>query len=282
MRTVMLLLIAMLSMARSDAAARSESAVRIVSLAPHLTELAFSAGAGERIVGTVEYSDWPQAARQIPRIGDAFLIDVERVLALRPDVVLAWDSGTPPATIERLRRLNLRVELFSTPRISDVAQAVRRLGEIAGTQQVALAEVDTFEREMAEVRTRYRERPSISVFIQLNEQPLYTVNDKHIISEIAALCGGSNVFSGLNDLAPAVGLEAVIAKNPQSIVSVDESQPDAARRWQSWQRMRAVKAGNIFDLPSDELARPSTRLVVGARAMCRALDTARERLAALP
>jgi iron complex transport system substrate-binding protein len=256
----------------------AEPATRIVSLAPHLTELAFAAGAGDRIVATVEYSDSPEAARRIPRIGDAFLIDFERVLALRPDVVLAWNTGTPPATIERLQRFGLRVELLSTPRLHDVAVAVRRIGEIAGTQSEAESAAETFERDIAALRAGYRDREPVTVFVQINERPLYTVNDQHIISEIVALCGGRNVFGNLKDLAPAIGLEAVIAAKPQAILSVDESQPDAARAWQAWKHVPAVRARNIFDLPSDDLARPSTRLATGARAMCHALDTARDRL----
>jgi iron complex transport system substrate-binding protein len=255
-------------------------AARIVSLAPHLTELAFAAGAGDRVVATVEYSDSPEAARRIPRIGDAFLIDFERVLALRPDVVLAWDSGTPPATIERLQRFGLRVELLSTPRLHDVAVAVRRIGEIAGTQSHAELAAEAFEREIAALRASFRDRETVSVFIQINERPLYTVNDQHIISEIVSLCGGRNVFANLKDLAPAVGLEAVIAAKPQAILSVDESQADAGRAWQAWKHVPAVRANNVFDLPSDDLARPSTRLATGARAMCQALDTAREHLRA--
>jgi iron complex transport system substrate-binding protein len=254
---------------------------RIVSLAPHLTELAFAAGAGERIIGTVEYSDAPEAARRIPRIGDAFAIDVERVLALRPDVVLAWESGTPPATITRLQRFGLRVESLSTLRLHDVAAAVRRIGEIAGTKEQAESAALNFEREIETLRVGYRDREAITVFIQINERPLYTVNERHIISEIAMLCGGRNVFAQLRELAPPVGIEAVIAANPQAILSVDESQPDAARQWRPWKHVSAVRAGNVFDLPSDELARPSTRLAIGARAMCAALDTARERLRAI-
>lgn len=252
------------------------SSQRIVSLAPHLTELAFDAGAGDRIVATVEYSDYPDAARRIPRIGDAFLIDVERLVAIAPDAVLAWDTGTPVQTIERVRSLGIRVELFSTQRLRDVAAAIRNLGELAGTQVTAEAAASRFEQQIQTLREQNRNREPIAVFIQINDRPLYTVNDKQIISEIVELCGGKNIFGQLNELAPAIGDEAVIAANPQAIVITHPT--DDGARWSRWKHMQAVRAGNVFTLAPDDLARPTTRLVEGARAMCRALDTARDNL----
>jgi iron complex transport system substrate-binding protein len=269
-----------LSVAGADAADQNVQLriSKVVSLAPHLTELAFVAGAGDRIVGTVEYSDYPAAARAIPRIGNAFLLDFERLLALSPDLVLAWDTGTPKQTIQRVRELGLRVEVFSTPRIQDVAVELRRLGRLAGTERIAEQAAQRYEEEVKALRAEYRERPAITVFVQINDRPLYTVNRKQIISEIVALCGGRNVFADLNDLAPAIAEEAVIAENPDAIISTDDSVPDPTSRWRKWSNMKAVQANNVFSLPSDDLTRPTTRLVKGARAMCEALDTARAQL----
>lgn len=253
-------------------------ATRIVSLAPHLTELAFAAGAGDRIVATVEYSDYPAEARAIPRIGDAFRVDMERLLALEPDLVLVWETGTPVPTIERLRSLGLRVESVPTPTIEALADALRRIGELAGTERHADQEAARIESEFARLREQYRDRARITVFLQINDRPLYTVNGKHIISEVASVCGGTNVFEQLNDLAPTIGIEAVLAANPEAIVSTDDTVPDALGTWKRWKGMRAVQAGNVFTLSSDELTRATPRLVEGARAMCRALDTARANL----
>lgn len=254
------------------------SEVRLISLAPHLTELAYAAGAGDRIVATVEYSDYPQAALEIPRIGDAFRVDMERVLELRPEVVLAWESGTPVPTIERLRKLGLRVESISTQTLEQVSAALRRLGELAGTRSAAEAAAKRFEDELASLRAEYRDRTPVSVFLQVNDRPLYTVNGNHIISEIAALCGGTNVFSELRDLAPTIGIEAVIAADPQAILSTDSTVPDAMAHWRRWDTLTAVRAGNVFTLPSDELMRATPRLLSGARVMCRTLETARGNL----
>jgi iron complex transport system substrate-binding protein len=250
---------------------------RIVSLAPNLTELAFAAGAGSRVVGTVEYSDEPAAARKIPRVGDAFRVDVERILALKPDLVLAWTSGTPKPTIERLRALGLTVRELTTHRIADVPQVVRELGELAGTQAVAADAASRFEREMASLRNRYSTRPSLRVFLQVSTHPLYTVNGAQIMSELVQACGAQNVFADLNQLAPQVTLEAVIARDPDAIVATDDAEQDALRDWRRWPQLKAVRTNNLYTLPANDLTRATTRLAAGATELCKVLETARSR-----
>ncbi|HEY5808001.1 MAG TPA: cobalamin-binding protein [Povalibacter sp.] len=252
--------------------------VRIVSLAPNLTELAFSAGAGERIVGTVEYSDYPEAARSIMRIGDAFRIDYEQLVALRPDVVLAWEPGTPSAVIDRVRSLHINVVVIRTYNLAEIGAGVREIGRIAHSESLAMAAATAFETDIAMLRQQFSARPAVDVFLQINDRPLYTVNGKQVMSEVLALCGGRNVFGSLSDLAPQVGVEAVIAANPGAIVSTGDSGPAALDQWRKWPQLRAVAAGNLFSLPADDLSRPTLRLAQGARAMCRTLETARDRL----
>jgi iron complex transport system substrate-binding protein len=271
------LILLMLLAAGAGHAAPSQ---RIVSLAPHLTELAFTAGAGDRIVATVEYSNHPDAARSLPRIGDAFRVDLERLVALRPDVVLVWETGTPAPTIERIRALQLRVVPFQTQRLADVATVLREIGRLAGTSAVAERAAADYEQHIRQLRDTYRDRAPLRVFIEVDDRPLYTVNGRQIISEIVELCGGRNVFADLNELAPAIGIEAVIAANPQAIISTDDTVPDAAAEWARWRHIDAVRTGNVYTLRSDDIARATTRLTVAAEAVCRTLDTARQRLQA--
>jgi iron complex transport system substrate-binding protein len=268
-------LLLMLTTAVAQAAAPAQ---RIVSLAPHLTELAFTAGAGDRIVATVDFSDHPAAARNIPRIGNAFRVDLERLLALRPDVVLVWESGTPAPTIERIRALQLPVVSFETHRLEHVATVLREIGRLAGTSEVAERAAVDYEKRIQQLRDEYRERAPLRVFIEVDDRPLYTVNGRHIMSELVELCGGRNVFADLNELAPAIGIEAVIAANPQVIVSTDDTVPDSAAVWGRWRHIEAVRTGNVYTLRSDDIARATTRLTVAAEAVCRTLDTARQRL----
>jgi iron complex transport system substrate-binding protein len=252
---------------------------RIVSLAPNLTELVFAAGAGDMLVGTVEFSDFPAAALQIERIGDAWRIDLERLLVLRPDLVLAWPSGTPEDTLERIRALGLEVVLLPTYRLEDVPAALRSIGSLTGRNARAAQVALEFERQVAELRTRYRDRPALSVFIQLDDEPLYTVNGQHVISEIVELCGGRNVFADLAQLAPPVSPEAVLARDPQVILSTDDTIGEPLAQWSSRMGMQAVRAGTIYGLSSDTVARATPRLVEGIESVCTALEDARARLA---
>jgi len=252
---------------------------RLVTLAPSLSEIAYAAGAGEALVGTVEYSDYPVAARSLPRVGDGWQVDVESVLALRPDVVLAWSSGTPQATIDKLRGLGLRVVSVPTFRLADVPAALRQLGALAGTPADAEAAATRFEEAIRRLREQYAGVPVLTVFVQIDDQPLYTVGGRHVISEVVELCGGRNVFEGLPQVAPAIDLEAVLARDPQVILSTDDTVTDPAAAWRRWPQLKAVRAGAVYSLPADLVARATPRLASGAERTCQALADARSRIA---
>jgi iron complex transport system substrate-binding protein len=254
------------------------AANRIVSLAPNLTELVFSAGAGSKLVGADAYSDHPEAARKIARVGDAFQLDYERLLALRPDVVLAWDTGTPEATIRRLESMNLRVERIHTSRLEDIARAIERIGLLAGTEAVARSEAGSFLAQVSELRARATAPGEpVSVFYQISEKPLYTVNGDHLISEVIELCGGRNVFEDLEQLAPAVGLEAVLARDPEAIITADGAQGDPLSVWRKWPRLRAVARDNLYTVSADKVARPTPRIVEGTKEVCDVIGKARSK-----
>ncbi len=264
------------------AAAAGATPPRILSLAPNLTEIAYAAGAGALLVGTVEYSDYPPEARTLPRVGDAWRVDVERVLALRPDIVLVWPSGTPDTVISRLQQLRLRVVPVPTQSLRDVPAALRQLGALAGTEARAEEAARQFERTVAAERARYAERPPLTVFIQIDDEPIYTVNGRHVISEIVELCGGRNVFADLPQLAPPIAAEAVLAADPQVILSTDDTLGDPLAQWERWPRMQAVRARAIYPLPSDLVTRASPRLAQGVGVTCEALERARVSLGRLP
>jgi iron complex transport system substrate-binding protein len=267
----------LLVLAAQVSAAESAARLRIVSLAPNVTELAYAAGAGGTLVGTVEYSDYPAAARELPRVGDAWRVDVESVLALRPDLVLSWASGTPEDTVARLRSMGLHVVPIETFRLADVSTALRTIGRIAGTVQVADAAARQYEDAVRSLRASHAGVRRLSVFIEIDDEPLYTVNGRHVISEVVELCGGSNVFADLPQLAPPVALEAVLARDPEVILSTDDTISDPGRLWRPWTRLKAVRSGTIYSLNSDTLTRATPRLAEGARAVCAALDDARNK-----
>jgi len=274
-RLALLLLVAAMPAAAAER-------LRMVSLAPSLTEIAYAAGAGAALVGTVEYSDYPAEARRLPRVGDGWSVDVERVLALRPDVVLAWSSGTPQATIDRLEAVGLRVVTVPTFRLADIPAALRLVGRLAGTPAVAEEAARHFDDEVDRLRRQHAGASVLTVFIQIDDQPLFTVGGRHVLSEVVELCGGRNVFAGLAQIAPQVDVEAVLARDPQVILSTDDTVADPAAMWRRWPQLESVRAATIYPLPSDLVARATPRLAQGVAATCNALEDARRRLARRP
>ena len=260
-----------------SAAATSAPARRIVTLAPSLTELVYAAGAGERLVGVDTYSDYPAAARKVARIGDAFLVDYERVLTLKPDLVLAWMTGTPEPTIDRLRALGLRVERIGISGLDEIPAALKKVGALTGTQPVAERAAQEYLNRLTSLRSGRGQAKPLSVFYQISEKPLYTVNGRHLISEVIALCGGRNVFAGLQQLAPPVSAEAVLERDPEVILAGTGAQGDPLSVWRRWPKMRAVRDGNLYMVHADVLARPTPRVLDGVKEVCGVLDKIRAR-----
>lgn len=240
-------------------------AARIVSLAPHLTELVYAAGAGERMVGAVEYSDFPPAARALARVGNDAHISLESVLALRPDLIVAWPNPGSVRAINRLAELGIPVFRSEPRELEHIATTLERLGTLAGTNAPAMREARLFREKKAELEKRYAGRPKVRVFYQVWDRPLVTVNGDHVISKVIALCGGENVFAALPLIAPEVDAEAVLRAAPEVILT---SRPGA-------QPPRGLPGSRLAAVPADLLQRHTPRLLEGAEQVCRALEDAR-------
>jgi iron complex transport system substrate-binding protein len=245
---------------------------RIVTLAPHLAEIAFAAGAGDRVVGVSNFSDFPAEARRLPVVFDWGRVDYERVLALRPDVVLAWRSGTPALQVDRLERLGLRVVVTETHRFADVAALIRLLGRIAGTEAQAEARARGFERDLDALRAEYAARPTLSVFLEIWHTPMITINGGHVFSEAIELCGGRNVFARARTATPLVSREQLLGARPDVVVTGSRAERDA---WRDLDTVPAVHANRVYAVDANDLHRPGPRLLDGARELCRALERAR-------
>jgi iron complex transport system substrate-binding protein len=258
----------------------SVPARRIVTLSPHLAELVFSAGAGDRLVGVVEYSDFPPAVRRLPRVGDAFRVDYEALLALRPDLVLGWTSGNPPETLQRVRSLGLRVETLEPVQLADVGAHIERIGAWAGSAPAARAAAIAYRERLERLRAEGLDERRVRVFVQLTERPHYTVTDQHFLGQGLKLCGGENVFGALPGLTAIVGLEAILDARPEVIVASDMAAQGGTppAEWQQWKQLPAVQAGTIYTLDADLLSRPGVRVLDGIEALCATLDQARRRL----
>ncbi|MCC8401133.1 cobalamin-binding protein [Paraburkholderia sp. MMS20-SJTN17] len=258
-------------------------AQRVISLAPHVTELLYAAGGGPKLVGAVSYSDYPPEAKQLPRVGDNKSLDLERIVALKPDLIVVWRHGNAQRQLDRLRELHVPL-FFSEPRrLDDVAVSLTRLGRLLGTSASADAAAAAYRDDIARLRARYANRPSVSVFYQVWDRPLMTLNGQHMISDVIALCGGRNVFAGLLPLVPTVSTEAVLAANPEAIVTAapGATRPDTTLpqldAWRAWPGLAAVANDNLFAIDGDLINRPAPRIAQGARQLCEDLELARSR-----
>jgi len=250
---------------------------RIVTLTPHLTELVFAAGAGGRLVGVSANSNYPAAARKLPMTGGAGKADLERILALKPDLVLAWLSGGQRADVERLEALGIPVIVTEPRRIEDIARHIELIGRVAGSGYEATRAAHRFRNDLRLLRTRYASRRPVSVFYQVWHEPLMTINGQHIISEVIRLCGGRNVFENLPTLAPTVSMEALLAANPEAIfVSGSAAKRESLLgEWREHTRLRAVHGGHVYFSDADLTHRATPRMLEGAKSMCEDLERVR-------
>ncbi|QLQ23564.1 MAG: cobalamin-binding protein [Dechloromonas sp.] len=280
--------VALLGAARAELVFKDDSgqdvrlkapARRIVTLAPHATELLYAAGAGDRLVGTVEYSDYPPAAKKVPRVGSYDRFDLEAISALRPDLIIAWESGNPAAQVAKLRALGLTVYSTQPNRLEDVAGQIERYGRLAGSVAAADAAAAQFRQRLERLRRTHAGKPPVRVFYQIWINPLMTVGGPQIISDAIRLCGGENVFGHLPQMAPTVSVEAVLAADPEAIVAtgMGDARPDWLNDWNKWPRMTAVKRGNLFHINPDLMQRHTPRILDGAEQLCADLEIARGR-----
>ncbi len=222
-----------------------ENPERIVTLSPHLAELVFAAGAGDLLVGTVEYSDYPPQASSIARIGDAFRIDSEKLAALHPDLILAWPGGNPQPLIDGLRDDGYEVLELAATGLESVAIQLRRIGDITGHADRAGRAADLYLAKVDRLRVENLQKPPIRVFYQVAERPLFTIGRKQVISEVVSLCGGMNIFADLDSLAPVVSMETVLLRNPQVILSARTGSANPLDIWLDYPAVAAVRLENL-------------------------------------
>jgi len=252
---------------------------KIVSLAPHVTELLFSAGAGGKVVAVVKNSDYPPEAKQIQQVGDAFSIDFERIAALSPDLIVAWKSGNGSATLELLSILSIPVYLSEPRRLEDIAKTINNLGELADTIDVASRNAAHYLSTLKSLRQSNEDKLKLNVFYQTWAQPIFTINHDHLISKVITLCSGTNIFSETASLSPQVSEESVVLKNPEVIFSSGDKHTEQhlLDRWRDWPEVKAVRNHHLYFIPSELIARGSPRILEGANILCDHLDEARNR-----
>lgn len=245
---------------------------RIIALAPHLTELLFAVGAGAQVVGVDGASDYPKAAQALPRVGDFSRINFERILALKPDLVMVWVGGNRAADIHRLKQMGVPVLQTEATRLDDVARLLRLIGQASGHAGEGEAAARGFSARLAALRVRPGRKPPVRVFYQVWDRPLMTVGGTHWISDALALCGARNVFADLHALSPVVSREAVLLRAPDLIVSGSDA-PDMRRAWQQFAGLPAVRNQAFVRVDADRLHRLTPRLIEGVAELCAAVET---------
>lgn len=254
-----------------------QPAERIAALSPGATELVYASGAGDKVVAVVAYSDYPPAAAEVPSVGSHTRLDLERLIALQPDLVIGWVTGNPQAQLAAVADLGIPVFFIEPRTFEGVSSTIERLATLAGTVGSGFAEADRFRKGMKGLAGRYEEAEPVSVFYQVWDEPLMTVNDQHLIGKVITLCGGTNVFGDLERLVPRISDEAVLAADPEAILAggMGEENRKWLERWAGFARLDAVQKDNLYFVPPSLIQRPTPRLLQGSRLFCEKLDQTR-------
>jgi len=254
-------------------------AQRIISLAPHITEMLFEAGAANNIIAVTDYSDYPEAAKKLPSIGNIFALDLERLLSLKPDLVIVWGTGNAKILANKLRSNHITVFESEPHNFEMVATSIERLATLAGTENTGKANAQKFRQRLDNLRKTYQLPAGVapvSVYYQMIRRPLMTINDTHMVSDSIRLCGGRNVFGQLKELSSTITNEAVLAANPDVIFSSGEN-IDSMADWKQYPVLTAVKKNNFYTVKGDWLNRAGPRILDGTEALCKHLATARSK-----
>ncbi|SHH73164.1 cobalamin-binding protein [Massilia sp. CF038] len=255
----------------------AKPAMRVISLAPHVTEMVYAAGGADRLVAAVDYSDYPEAAKKLPRVGSNRQIDMERVAALKPDLIVVWMHGSSERQIDQIRALGFPVFHSEPKKLDDIASNLTRIGQLMGTEPVADSAAAALRAKLAALSAQYSKRAPVRMFYQFWNKPLYTLNGEHIISDAARICGAENVFARLKVTAPVVDIEGVLQEDPEVIISGSTADDGGLDIWKATPSMTAVKRGNLYRVDGNLLNRSGPRMIDGAAALCEKLDLARQR-----
>lgn len=250
---------------------------RVISLAPHVTELLFAAGAGDKIVGVVKYSNFPEAAKTIPQVGGYKKLDLERIVSMKPDAIIAWQTGNRTEEMSQLEKLGLTVFYTEPRRLPDIASLLQRLGKLTGNTQQGEQAAQQFLQAYQQLKKKYQGKEVLRAFYQIWDKPLMTINNDHIISDVMRLCGLQNVFGEIENLVPRISEEAVLEADPQIIIAsgMAKFKPQWAQQWKRWPQLSATRLNALLDIHPDIIQRHSPRILQGASELCEKADAIR-------
>ena len=252
------------------------NSIRVITLSPHLAEMLFNLGALNTLVGVSAYTDFPEELKNLPNIGDAFVLDIEKITILEPDIILAWESGTPRNIVDELVNLGFKVKIIKSKNLEDIASSILLLGDVVGKKNEAKKIANEFKTGIKYLKDTYQKKKKLRVFFQIDEKPIFTIGGSHFISEVIDICGGINIFSDVKQTAPSISEESVVSRDPEVILSRDvASNKMKLKIWEKFENMSAIKLDNLFYLNARELERPTSGLVNAGKEICSKLEQAR-------
>lgn len=254
-------------------------ATKIVALAPHIVENVFTAGAGDQLVGVVAYSNFPEQATSLPLVGGYASTNLEKIIELNPDLVIAWESGNTSASVERIKELGFTVYIDQPDTLADIAKSLRDIGTLTGHSEISEGAAKRYLSEVERQRTLNQAKSKVSTFYQVWNEPLQTINGGHIISDAISLCGGQNIYASETVIAPIINIESILERDPQTIIAsgMSSARPEWLDEWKAWLSLTAVQKNNLFFVNPDHIQRHTVRILLGIEAICTHFDIARER-----
>ncbi len=257
-------------------------AQRVITLSPHLTEIVDAAGGSQQLVSVSAFSNFPESVKKLPVTSDARSIDLEKIKQLKPDLIIYWRGGTPETQIESVKKVlsgSAQFIFVEPKKLNDIATDIEKLGQALGTNAIAQKNAAAFRLEVAHLQKKYQnpKKKKVRVFYQVWAQPLMTLNQDHLISDIIELCGGEQLFAKEKLLVPTVSKEAVVKANPEIIFTAIDSK-QMKMDWSMWQsipQLAATQNKALIEIDADTISRPSQRILLGAKKICAEIDRLR-------
>jgi iron complex transport system substrate-binding protein len=247
---------------------------RIISLAPHITEIVFDLGLGDKLVGVTQYSDYPEAAKKIDRVGSYVRLNIEKIISLEPDLVISTAGGNPREVVERLATLGLKVYVIHPKKMEDIYSNISSIAAITGRKEAGEKLAKGMKKRVDTIVNKVKGLVRPKVFLQLGASPLLTASENTFIDDLLKKAGGSNIASAEPARYPVYSMEEVINQGPDIIITMlmgSERDVAAKEYWEKWSIIPAVKNGRLFNIDPSLVNRPSPRLAEGLEIVARKL-----------
>ncbi|MDR7057437.1 vitamin B12 transport system substrate-binding protein [Pseudomonas koreensis] len=241
------------------------AALRVVSLAPSLSEIVVELDSADLLVGVLDAGERPAAIADVPSVGRYGQLDMERLLSLKPDLLLLWPGSVGAGQRDQLKHLNIPTFVAEPHTLTQLAAQIEAIAEQLGRPERGAERAAELRKHLNDLRQRYRRDEPLRVFYQVWDKPLYTVGGGQIISDALEVCGARNVFADLNLPAPQVSIEAVLQRDPEVIVAGDQAQLGA---WKAWPQVAAVRQGRLLLVTDKGLERPSGQMISATAKLC--------------